>query len=82
MNKTAMDIFSGAIPIIVGIVCAFGHRFLGTIAARYQKQFLQVIGIRVEFSDQTVRAMQIAFLLAGLCFILFGLIALSRIIKL
>jgi len=82
MNKTVMDIFSGVIPIIVGVVCIVGYRFLGTITARYQKQFLGLIGIRVEFSDQTIRAMQIAFLIAGLCFIIFGLIALSRIIKL
>jgi hypothetical protein len=82
MNQTAIDMFSSVIPIIVGVICILGHKYLGTIAARYQKQFLQLIGIRIEFSDQTVRSMQIAFLLAGLLFILFGLIALFRIIKL
>jgi len=83
MNKTVMDMLGGVTPIIVGVICVLWHRFLGTFSARYQKKFLELVGIRIEFSNQTVRAMQVAFLLAGLCFILFGLIALSRdIIKL
>jgi len=82
MNKPVMDLIGNMIAMVVGGGCVIWHKFLGANAAHYQKKFLSFIGIPADFSDQTIRAMQIAFLVAGLCFIGFGLVALFQIIKL
>lgn len=76
----SMDAVGGAIFTVAGLWFAIQHKSLGTYAAHHQKRFMNSIKIHVQFSDQTVFGIQIAFLVGGLTFILFGLFFLSRAI--
>ena len=82
MNKYLIDTLGGSIFIIMGLCFAIYHKFLGTRTAYYQQKFWDLFHFRASFSEGTINAIQIMFLIIGIFFIIFGLVLLFHIIRL
>ncbi len=70
------EAIGGVLSVLFGPWFALFHRTLGEKAVKYHQKFWW----GESFGQGTIRVFQIGFLLAGLFFILFGLLSLFRIL--
>jgi len=81
MDKNVMDILGGIISVIMGLGLIIYHKSLGTKTAYYQQRFWDLFHFRTSFSEGTINAIQIMFLIIGISFIIFGLLTVFQVIR-
>ncbi len=82
MDRVIVDVLGNIISIVIGVILAIYHKSLGIKAAYYNQRFLKLFHIQIEFSEETIKGIQIMFLIIGISFIIFGILAIFQIIKL
>jgi len=81
MNKGVIDTIGAVVIILVGIGFTIYHKPLGIKAGYYNPKFMKLFHIQIEFSEATIRGIQIMFLIIGIFFVIFGFLSIFHVIK-
>lgn len=73
MNKSAIDLIGAIFSIFFGFYCAIFYRSLGRRAVETQRKFFHL--------HYNVAGFQIAFLIGGISFIVFGMLQLLSVAR-
>ena len=81
MDKETMDTGIAVIFICLGLLFAIFHRFMATKAIYYQRPFRSLLPGKKEADPTEIKVTTFVFLIAGLLFVLFGVLTLFKVIR-